>query len=73
MFERLNGCLSTNQERPKFAEYKIRVLEERLWLIRIEKYGPGSEKLSGHTAWSFWNWSPESMKLKERPRANERN
>ena len=28
------------------AEYKIRVLEERLRLVRIEKYGPGSEKLS---------------------------
>ena len=30
----------------KFAEYKIRVLQERLRLVRIEKYGPGSEKLS---------------------------
>jgi hypothetical protein len=28
------------------AEYKVRVLEEKLRLIRIEKYGPGSEKLS---------------------------
>src|ERR1700757_3221367 len=42
----LNGSLSIDQERLKFAEYKIRVLEERLRLIRIEKYGPGSEKLS---------------------------
>jgi transposase len=46
LFERLNGSLSMDQERLKFAEYKIRVLEERLRLIRIEKYGPGSEKLS---------------------------
>ncbi len=46
LFERLNGSLSIDQERLKFAEYKIRVLEERLRLIRIEKYGPGSEKLS---------------------------
>jgi transposase len=30
----------------RFAEYKVRVLEERLRLVRIEKYGPGSEKLS---------------------------
>ena len=30
----------------QFAELKIRVLEERLRLVRIEKYGPGSEKLS---------------------------
>jgi transposase len=30
-----------------WAELKIRVLEERLRLERIHKYGPGSEKLSG--------------------------
>jgi transposase len=30
----------------QFAELKIRVLEERLRLERIKKYGPGSEKLS---------------------------
>jgi transposase len=30
----------------QFAELKIRVLEERLRLVRIEKYGHGSEKLS---------------------------
>ena len=30
----------------QFAELKIRVLEERLRLVRIEKYGQGSEKLS---------------------------
>jgi transposase len=30
----------------QFAELKIRVLEERLRLVRIEKYGAGSEKLS---------------------------
>jgi transposase len=46
LFDRLNGSLSIDQERLKFAEYKIRVLEERLRLVRIEKYGPGSEKLS---------------------------
>jgi hypothetical protein len=28
------------------VEYKVRVLEERLRLVRIEKYGPVSEKLS---------------------------
>ena len=46
LFDQLRGSLSTDQERLKFAEYKIRVLEERLRLVRIEKYGPGSEKLS---------------------------
>ncbi len=30
----------------RFAEYKVRVLAERLRLVRIEKYGPESEKLS---------------------------
>ena len=46
LFEKLNGSLSIDRDRLKFAEYKVRVLEERLRLIRIEKYGPGSEKLS---------------------------
>ena len=46
LFQKLNGSLSIDQDRLKFAEYKIRVLEERLRLVRIEKYGPGSEKLS---------------------------
>ena len=46
LFEKLNGSFSLDQDRLKFAEYKDRVLEERLRLVRIEKYGPGSEKLS---------------------------
>ena len=36
LFEKLNGSLSIDQDRLKFAEYKIRVLEERLRLVRIE-------------------------------------
>ena len=46
LFEKLSGSLSIDQDRLRFAEYKVRVLEERLRLVRIEKYGPGSEKLS---------------------------
>jgi transposase len=46
LFEKLNGSLSIDQDQLKFAEYRVRVLEEKLRLIRIEKYGPGSEKLS---------------------------
>ena len=46
LFEKLNNSLSIDRDRLKFAEYKVRVLEERLRLVRIEKYGPGSEKLS---------------------------
>src|ERR1700719_4658256 len=46
LFEKLNDSLSIDRDRLKFAEYKVRALEEKLRLIRIEKYGPGSEKLS---------------------------
>jgi len=46
LFGKLNGSLSIDRDRLRFAEYKVRVLEERLRLVRIEKYGPGSEKLS---------------------------
>jgi transposase len=46
LFEKLSSSLSIVQDRLKFAEYKVRVLEERLRLVRIEQYGPGSEKLS---------------------------
>jgi transposase len=46
LFEKLKGSLSIDGDRVRFAEYKVRVLEERLRLVRIEKYGPGSEKLS---------------------------
>ena len=34
------------KNRLQYAELKIRVLEERLRLVRIAKYGPGSETLS---------------------------
>jgi transposase len=46
LFEKLNGSLSIDQDQLKFAEYKVLVLEERLRLVRLDKYGPGSEKLS---------------------------
>jgi len=38
--------LDETQGRLQFAELKIQVLEERLRLVRIAKYGPGSDKLS---------------------------
>ena len=37
LFEKLNGSLSIDRDRLRFAEYKVRVLEERLRLVRIEK------------------------------------
>jgi len=46
LFEQLNGSLTADQERLRLAEYKVQLLEERLRLIRINKYGPGSERLS---------------------------
>jgi transposase len=46
LFDTLSGSLTCDQQRLQWAEYKVRVLEERLRLVRIEKYGPGSEHLS---------------------------
>jgi transposase len=53
LWQKLNGSLQRDQqrlrsteERLRLAEYKVRLLEARLRLIRINKYGPGSEKLS---------------------------
>ncbi len=42
----LQNAVLAYQNKLQFAELKIRVLEERLRLQRIAKYGPGSEKLS---------------------------
>jgi len=33
LFEKLNGSLSIDRDRLRFAEYKVRVLEERLRLV----------------------------------------
>ena len=53
LWQKLNGSLQRDQqrlrsteERLQLAECKVRLLEERLRLIRLNKYGPGSEKLS---------------------------
>jgi transposase len=46
LFMAVSSKLESYQNRLQYAELKIRVLEERLRLIRIAKYGPGSEKLS---------------------------
>src|SRR6266705_160379 len=45
-FSHLQNAVLSYQNRLQYAELKIRVLEERLRLVRIAKYGPGSEKLS---------------------------
>src|ERR1035437_1634837 len=46
LFTAVSGKLESYQNRLQFAELKIRVLEERLRLVRIAKYGRGSEKFS---------------------------
>ena len=45
-FSNLQNSVLSYQNKLQYAELKIRVLEERLRLVRIAKYGPGSEKLS---------------------------
>jgi transposase len=45
-FSHLQNSVVSYQNKLHYAELKIRVLEERLRLVRIAKYGPGSEKLS---------------------------
>jgi transposase len=45
-FSNLQNTVVSYQNRLQYAELKIRLLEERLRLVRIAKYGPGSEKLS---------------------------
>ena len=37
LFEKLSGSSSIDRDRLRFAEYKVRGLEERLRLVRIEK------------------------------------
>ena len=45
-FSHLQNTVVSYQNKLQYAELKIRVLEERLRLVRIAKYGPRSEKLS---------------------------
>ena len=45
-FKAVSDQLGDFQNKLHYAELKIQVLEERLRLQRIAKYGPGSEKLS---------------------------
>ena len=41
LFTAVSSQLESYQNRLQYAELKIRVLEERLRLVRIAKYGPG--------------------------------
>jgi transposase len=46
LFAMVSGRLTAYAQELEFSKLKIQVLEERLRLQRIEKYGPSSEKLS---------------------------
>jgi transposase len=46
LFTAIQNSVVTYENRLQYAELKIQVLEERLRLQRIAKYGPGSEKLT---------------------------
>jgi len=46
LFAMVSGRLNAYAHELAYSKLKIQVLEERLRLQRIEKYGPGSEKLS---------------------------
>jgi transposase len=45
-FSNFQNTVLSYQNKLQYPELKIQVLEERLRLVRIAKYGPGSEKLS---------------------------
>jgi len=69
LFTAVSSRLESYQNRLQYAELKIRLLEKRLRLVRIAKYGPGSEKFSD-AHWSCWNWSRESAMWKFKRRAS---
>jgi transposase len=46
LFAQVSGRLNAYASEAAYSKLKIQLLEERLRLQRIEKYGPGSEKLS---------------------------
>jgi hypothetical protein len=46
LFAAVSGNLNAYANKLEYSKLKIQVLEEKLRLQRIAKYGPGSEKLS---------------------------
>jgi transposase len=53
----------------QYAELRIRVLEERLRLMRIEKYGAGGEKLS-HAQMELFELEPVAIEIVEQAESN---
>ena len=68
-FTNLQSTVLSYQNKLQYAELKIRLLEERLRLVRIAKYGPGSEKLSDAQL-ELLELEPESAVRKCRRRAS---
>jgi hypothetical protein len=62
LFEKLNGSLSIDRDRLRFAEYKVRVLEDCVW-YESRSTGLAAKNSPTHN-WSSWNWSRESVALK---------
>src|SRR6266700_3102503 len=71
LFAVVSGRLNAYANEVAYSKLKIQVLEERLRLQRIEKYGPGSEKLSSLN-WSCWIRSRGSAIRKWLPRVSVR-
>lgn len=69
LFAMVSGRLNAYAHELAYSKLKIQVLEERLRLQRIEKYGPSSEKLSSLQL-ELLNKSPASVAKKWLPRAN---
>ncbi len=65
LFEKLKGSLSIAGDRLKFAEYKVWVLEERLRLVRIGKYGPGAKNFPT-TNWNSWSLGSAATTVEDR-------
>ena len=53
----LKEQVASQKKELEYARLKIQVLEERLRLLRIQKYGPSSEKLS-NLQLECWKKSP---------------
>jgi hypothetical protein len=70
-FSHLQNSVVAYQNKLQYAELKIRVLEERLRLVRIAKYGPGSEKLSDAQL-ELLELEPGVSSGRSRPRASAR-
>jgi transposase IS66 family protein len=80
LFEKLTSSLSIDADRLRFAEYKVRVLEERLRLVRSEKLSddqlellelePGSTAPRSKPKVSASNWNCRLRKRANIPVAN---